>query len=95
VYLRTHMGPRDVLAILPVLAGLTWGSTVRAADVEESFLVEYRAPAGCPTAQSFIDQLRRRGIHAPIAAPGERARTFEIEVRLDARAHGQIGRAHV
>ncbi|APR76023.1 Hypothetical protein A7982_01370 [Minicystis rosea] len=72
-----------------VLVGLTWGGAVRADD-EESIRIEYRAPVECPTAQSFVDQLRRRGIHAPIAAPGERARTFEIEVKIDARAHGRL-----
>ena len=84
------MGPRSALLSLMVLAGLTCSVAARADDEEEPIIIAYRAPAECPTQQAFLDQLRRRGIRAPIAAPGARARTFDIDVTIDARAHGRL-----
>lgn len=86
---------RRVLAILPVLVGLSWadGSDAHAegdGENEEPVVVEYRAPPGCPTEEAFIDQLRRRGIRAPLAAPGEKARTFQIDVKTETRPHGRL-----
>lgn len=45
---------------------------------------EYRAPEVCPDAVSFRNRVAARTQRARMAEPGELARTFTIEVRIDA-----------
>jgi hypothetical protein len=67
------------------LFALTFGASVSAAQpVSEPVRFEYRAPAGCPDAEAFVNRVQARTARARLGAAEELARTFVVEVRADA-----------
>jgi hypothetical protein len=59
-------------------------STSVAQPAGEPVRFEYRAPVGCPDAEAFVSRVQARTSRARLGAPGELARTFAVEVRVEA-----------
>lgn len=67
------------------------GATNGRADGVEPIRIQFRAPAGCPDAAAFTDQVRARTAKTRPAAPGERARTFSVSITREPRvSKGQL-----
>ena len=50
------------------------------ADAREPIRIQYQAPAACPSASSFLDDVLARTPRARAAAAGELARVFQVNV---------------
>ena len=70
---------------LALLALVTCAAPARAQPSAEAVRLQYAAPAACPDATRFVEQVRERTPRWRLAEPGELARTFTITVVADAR----------
>lgn len=78
-YTRTHIRR---LYVLGAATNALWFSGSRAAaEPVEPVRLEYRALAdGCPDATAFLDKVRTHTAGIRLAAPGEAARTFRVNI---------------
>src|SRR5438105_3354701 len=75
------------LAILPAtaLAALILAPAAARADDVEPIRIAFEAPSGCSSEASFLDEVRARTAKARLAAPGEKARSFTVQVKREGR----------
>jgi hypothetical protein len=66
-------------------------SAPRAEAAERTFTVEYKAAKGCPTRETFIDEIKRRTSIARLAGPGEQPEV-SMRVKLDVKKRKATGR---
>jgi hypothetical protein len=59
-------------------------SAAQAEPAEEVVRFDYRAPAGCPDSGAFVGHVQARTARARLGAPHELARTFVVEVQMEA-----------
>ncbi len=64
------------------LAAFLAGSIPVGPALAEDLHLRYRVPAGCPSRESFTEQVARRTNKASWTAPNDRIRTFEVSVAL-------------
>src|SRR4051812_35828207 len=85
---RAHEGTRVAIA---AIAASILAAGPAAADDTEPIRIVFRAPAGCPDAAEFTDQVQARTARARLAGPGETARTFTVSIdTVGARSHGRL-----
>jgi hypothetical protein len=62
---------------------MSWATPLRAEPSEEAIRFQYAAPPECPDAAAFTARVRERTARGRLAAPGELARTFNVEITAD------------
>jgi hypothetical protein len=63
-----------------VVGALCFARLAGAREATEPIRIEYRAEAGCPSADEFNDQVFRRTASARLATSGELSRTFVVSI---------------
>jgi hypothetical protein len=86
----THERPasstaRVVRSLLVSMWVISHTALVHAESGEEAVRLQYTAPAECPDATSFAEQVRERTARGRFAEPSELARTFNVRLVADAR----------
>ncbi|NUO53197.1 MAG: hypothetical protein HOV80_30485 [Polyangiaceae bacterium] len=66
-------------------------SAERADAAERTFTVEYKAAKGCPSRETFVDEIKRRTAVARLAGPGEQPEV-SMRVKLDVKRRKATGR---